>query len=81
MEELKKAILSGDDIHNIPSLEAHADWADEICRKRNDITPDNIDHIIEEEIGLVFANVLEHCGVFKDNEQGREGFRMFIQSV
>ncbi len=81
MEELKKAMLDGADIHEIPSIAAHADWADEILAKRSGLTPENIDQVIEEEIGLVFSEVLEHCGVFKDNEAGRAGFRRFAESV
>ena len=82
MEELKKALLEGKDIHDIPSLESHADWAMDITSRRKDeITADKIDHVIEEEIGLVFAQVLEHCGVFKDDEKGMQGILRFVGSL
>ena len=82
MEELKKALLEGKDIHDIPSLESHADWAMDIASRRKDeITADKIDHVIEEEIGLVFAQVLEHCGVFKDDEKGMQGILRFVGSL
>ena len=81
METLKKAMLEGADLRAIPEIAAHADWAEEIRERRTDLSADTIDGIIEEEIGIVFAKVLEHCGVFKDTEDGREGFRKFIESV
>jgi len=34
-----------------------------------------------DEIGQVFAKVLEHCGVFKRDEQGQAAFLKFIESV
>ena len=41
----------------------------------------NIDEILKEEIGHVFAHVLEDCGVFKDTEEGTAHFLQFIASV
>ena len=40
-----------------------------------------LDRIIEEEIGLVFAGVLEDAGVYKDRPAGREAFMRFIRSL
>ncbi|MCL2343901.1 MAG: UDP-glucose--hexose-1-phosphate uridylyltransferase [Firmicutes bacterium] len=34
-----------------------------------------------EEIGQVFAKVLEHCGVFKRDAQGQSAFLKFMESV
>ena len=81
MQELKTAMLAGDDIRAIPSIKSHADWADEIRGKYSDINEDNIDGIIRDEIGLVFSKVLEHAGVYKDTEQGRAQFMRFIDTV
>ena len=33
MSDLKQAMLKGEDIHAIPALALHADWADEIKKK------------------------------------------------
>ena len=41
----------------------------------------NADEILRQEVGAVFAKVLEHAGVYKCNEQGREAFLRFIASV
>ena len=42
---------------------------------------EELDRIIEAEIGLVFAKVLEHAGVYKDTEEGREAFRRFTSQI
>ena len=61
------AMLEGKDIENDEVLSKHSDWAKEINAKY-DINAENIDKIIEDEIGIVFAKVLEHAGVFKKEE-------------
>ena len=63
-----------------PTLEKHADWAEEFAA-RNNITKDNINEIIQNEIGTVFAKVLEHAGVYKRNEKGAKAFDRFIEYV
>ena len=35
----------------------------------------------EDEIGRVFVNVLKDCGVFKDDEEGRKRFDIYMRSV
>ena len=40
-----------------------------------------IDQIIKDQIGIVFAQVLEHAGVYKDDDKGRSGFDRFIASL
>ncbi len=77
MTLLKKAMLSGEDISKNEVLEKHADWANEIKTKYNDINSENIDKIIEDEIGIVFSKVLEHAGVFKNTDD----FMRFIRST
>ena len=66
MALLKTAILENRDIKADEVLEKHADWTEEIKQKYTDINKDNIDKIIEDEIGIVFAKVLSHAGVFKN---------------
>ena len=77
MALLKTAILENKDIRADEVLEKHADWADEIKIKYSDINENNIDKIIEDEIGLVFSKVLEHAGVFKN----KEDFLKFTKGV
>ena len=68
MALLKTAILENRDLRADEVLEKHADWADQIVAKYSDINKDNIDKIIEDEIGIVFSKVLSHAGVFKSIE-------------
>ena len=80
MSLLKAAMLNGADLESDEVLAKHSDWAKEIAQKHN-INKDNIDEIIENEIGLVFAKVLEHAGVYKRDESGKKAFLKFIESV
>ncbi|MBE6727543.1 MAG: UDP-glucose--hexose-1-phosphate uridylyltransferase [Ruminococcaceae bacterium] len=78
---LKTAILNNADIAADEVLSIHADWADEIKAKYSDINAQNIDKIIEDEVGIVFSKVLEHAGVFKRNDEGLAAFIRFTESV
>ncbi len=81
MEDLKKAVLEGRDYRSDEALEKHADWLDEIRSRHDDLNEENIDQILKDEIGTVFAKVLEDAGVYKRTEKGREAFLRFISSV
>ncbi len=62
------------------SIQKHGQWA-EMLRGKHCITRENVNDILQKEVGLVFAQVLEDAGVYKLNEQGREGFIRFLSSV
>ncbi len=79
--ELKAAMLSGENISSNEKIASHAAWAEELKAKHTDINDKNIDKIIEDEIGIVFAKVLEHAGVYKRSEEGIKAFKRFIESV
>ncbi len=81
MAHLKDAMLNGADIRSNEELSKHADWVDEINNKYENITKDNIDGIIETEIGIVFSKVLEHAGVYKRTEEGLKAFLKFTESI
>ncbi|MEI7884950.1 MAG: UDP-glucose--hexose-1-phosphate uridylyltransferase [Clostridia bacterium] len=81
MEMLKEAILTGSDLYNIEPLVKHADWANGIIRKYPIVTVENIDEILQEEIGLVFMRVLEDAGVYKCTAEGRKAFIRMINSL
>lgn len=80
MEALKKAILAGSDLRADEELAKHADWVDEFS-KNYEITEENIDKIVEDEIGKVFSRVLEDAGVYKRTEEGRKAFLRFVDKV
>ncbi len=80
MEALKTALLENRDIYADQTLNIHADWANEIKQKYN-LTSENIDGIIEKEIGTVFEKVLECAGVFKRDEDGKAAFLRFADTL
>ncbi len=79
MELLKEYILEGKDIRSNDQIAKHADWVDEFLPAYTDVNTDNIEHILEQEVGKVFCQVLEDAGVYKCTEDGMEKFRRFIQ--
>ncbi len=81
LTRLGEAIVKGADIRADEELEKHADWVDEFRPKYPSITQDNVTEILREEVGHVFAKVLEDAGVYKCDEKGREAFGRFLHSV
>ena len=80
MALLKDAMMSGKDIGSIEAIASHKQWADMIMDKYN-ITADNCEEILQKEIGIVFTSILEQCGVYSRNDEGKAGFIKFIESV
>lgn len=78
MELLEEYILGGKDIRSNEQIEKHADWVEEFLPSYTDVNKDNIGHILEQEVGKVFCQVLEDAGVFKCTDEGLEAFRRFI---
>ena len=78
MADLKEAILNGADLRADEVLEKHADWVDQFKTKYDSINKDNIDEIIQKEIGEVFMHVLEDAGVYKRTPQGQAAFDRFV---
>ena len=81
MALLKEAILTGADLRTDQVLAKHGDWVEEFKPKYAQIDASNIDQIIQEEIGLVFMEVLEDAGVYKRTPEGQEAFDRFVTSL
>lgn len=81
MEQLEAAILAKEDLTKDETLRVHADWAAEVVNKHPDMKEDTIHEILQQEIGLVFAKVLEHAGVYKRDVAGKEAFMRFIHTL
>ena len=77
---LADKIVKGEDLTANEITASHAEWAYEIM-KNNQITAENVTAIIEQEVGKVFAEVLEHAGVYKRNEDGKQAFLRFVSQV
>ncbi|MCC2253799.1 UDP-glucose--hexose-1-phosphate uridylyltransferase [Ruminococcus sp. CLA-AA-H200] len=78
MELLKEYILEGKDIRGNEQIAKHADWTEEFLPSYDEVNGNNIDRILEQEVGKVFCQVLEDAGVYKCTEEGRAAFRRFI---
>ncbi len=74
------ALASGTDLRTNELTAKHAGWAEDFA-KNYTITADNALDIVKKETGLVFAQVLEHCGVYPRNPEGNAAFLRFLQSV
>ncbi len=72
---VEEAILSG-----ARELEKHAPWVEEL-KQKHCFTRENITAILQQEVGLVFAQVLEHAGVYKRDAAGRAAFGRFVDHV
>ena len=81
MTQLKKAMLEGRDLRADEVLEKHADWVDAFSKKYDSITKENIDEIVQNEIGEVFMHVLEDAGVYKRTPEGQAAFDRFVQTL
>lgn len=82
MELLEKALIEKgvNSLRDDPILEKHADWAEEFSSRRT-ITPENVSDVVKDEIGKVFAQVLEHAGVYKRTPEGMAAFDRFVDSL
>ena len=81
LSALGDAIVKKEDISKHPVLMKHFAFSEGIKRKYSSITKENIREILQKEVGRVFLEVLRDAGIFKDTEEGREGFRRFVQSL
>ena len=75
-----KALVSGADLTADERTAPHADWANKL-KTRYIFTEQNAMDILQKEVGIVFSQVLEHAGVFKRTETGKQAFLRFAQSV
>ena len=75
---LEEAILAGAPLTG--ELEKHAPWVEEL-KTRYTFTAENTTAILREEVGQVFAKVLEHAGVYARTPEGQAAFRRFVDYV
>ena len=81
MELLKEYILAGKDIRENADIEKHADWVDEFLPNYPQISAENIEGILKDEIGKVFCQVLEDAGVYKCDAEGLAAFNRFVSAL
>ena len=81
MELLKEYILENKEITTNEKIEKHASWVAEFLPSYPQLNAENIDRILEEEVGKVFVKVLEDAGVYKCTEKGRQDFLRFLNTL
>ena len=81
MAILKDAILNHKDVSEIPKISKHSEWVNEFVSQYDEINENNVDSIIQNEIGKVFINVLLDAGVFKRTPEGQKAFDKFIKTL
>lgn len=77
---LKEAILKGEDISANEAIAKHTQWVNSF-KDNYTFTEENTEEILQKEVGIVFAKVLEHAGVYKRDTNGQEGFMRFIDAL
>ncbi len=80
LARLEEMLVSGGDIAADEELKKHAPWAEEL-KKQYTFTAENAGEILRKEVGKVFAQVLEHAGVYKRTEEGKAAFLRFLEQV
>ena len=81
MKRLGEFIVAGKDISSDEELAKHADWVETFIGSYDSVTEENVEEILQKEIGEVFKKVLEHAGIYKNTKQGMEGFMRFISGL
>ncbi len=77
---LADALVKDADLMKDSKTEKHEPWAKELKRNYT-FTAENAMDILKKEVGIVFAKVLEHAGVYKRDERGKAQFLRFIETV
>lgn len=78
---LGEYLVEGRDVRSHELLEKHADWVDGFRGSYEGFTAGNVEQILQQEVGKVFARVLEDAGVYKCTPEGRKHFAAFLHHV
>ena len=77
LEEVEKYLLGKDNA----IADYHLEWADQLKEKYPNVKEEEINSVVQLEVGQVFARVLEDAGVYKNTPFGHEAFMRFVKSV
>ncbi len=78
---LKAAVLEGREIREEEPLGKHREWLAAVLEKHPGWTPETLEEILKQEVGVAFGHMLEDAGVFKGDEAGREAFERFAREI
>lgn len=80
LSQLAESLSQGKNLRDDETLSKHADWADELAKKYGNFKgkeTNYIEEILKTETGIVFSKVLEHAGVYKNEED----FMRFVECL
>ena len=80
LAQLEKVLIGGGEIKEDSELNKHSHWVEKL-RATYSFTEENTQSILRDEVGKIFAKVLEHAGVYDCTDEGRAAFMRFISSV
>lgn len=82
LEDLEKILSTGGIVPTDSPLAVHKIWIEDICQK---YSPSELkkssNQILRQEIGLVYMQILEQCGVFKATCDGLNQFLRFVSQI
>ncbi|GAA0069660.1 UDP-glucose--hexose-1-phosphate uridylyltransferase [Clostridium sardiniense] len=79
LEAIKENLLRDDEkVTNMEMMKSHLDWFYDIKKKYSLINEENVQKIVNNEVSEVFTKVLEHCGVFKWDDNGKAAMERYI---
>ncbi|MCR8744438.1 UDP-glucose--hexose-1-phosphate uridylyltransferase [Romboutsia lituseburensis] len=73
LDESKISLISKNE-----KLKIHLDWFNSLKEKYIYFNENNVDKILENEVGNIFKKVLEHCGVFKWDKEGLDAINRYV---
>jgi UDPglucose--hexose-1-phosphate uridylyltransferase len=63
-------------------LNKHLPWTEELKQGHgSSLTKEEAVTLVQQQVGLKFSEILEHAGVYKHDEAGRQAFRRFVSSM
>ena len=77
LEEVEKYLLGKKNA----IADYHLEWADQLKEKYPNVKEEEVNSVVQHEVGQVFARVLEDAGVYKNTPFGHEAFMRFVKSV
>ena len=77
LEEVEKYLLGKDNA----IADYHLEWADQLKEKYPNVKEEEVNSVVQHEVGQVFTRVLEDAGVYKNTPFGHEAFMRFVKSV
>ena len=77
LEEVEKYLLGKENA----IADYHLEWAEQLKEKYPNVKEEEVNSVVQHEVGQVFARVLEDAGVYKNTPFGHEAFMRFVKSV